>query len=273
MKPDDIWIGMNFASSSLVQTSVENAGTSEVDELSMILRWSLMEIYYSSKIENVSNLNSKFRRRNRCQFSGRNRTRSKICEIIAVTFRVCSSVSKTKQTLSSVADNATPTRGLRHESRDPNQPIANFRCISVAPEEARFSGMSQCEQFTNMSNRSTVLQYLPESRKSRLGFSVEIVLITAINLLRYAKISVSPDNSQLQIRPNQHPSNHQFIFRLDSQQTPNCCLQIAWLEGTVYLGSSWTFLSLLLVEVKEEPNLMGSHNGTQLEVINYQEDF
>ncbi|KOX78104.1 hypothetical protein WN51_09463 [Melipona quadrifasciata] len=28
-----------------------------------------------------------------------------------------------------------------HESRDPNQPIANFRCISVAPEEARFSGL------------------------------------------------------------------------------------------------------------------------------------
>ncbi|KOX75922.1 hypothetical protein WN51_12352 [Melipona quadrifasciata] len=27
------------------------------------------------------------------------------------------------------------------ESRDPNQPIANFRCISVAPEEARFSGL------------------------------------------------------------------------------------------------------------------------------------
>ncbi|KOX72311.1 hypothetical protein WN51_01409 [Melipona quadrifasciata] len=26
-----------------------------------------------------------------------------------------------------------------HESRDPNQPIANFRCSSVAPEEARFS--------------------------------------------------------------------------------------------------------------------------------------
>ncbi|KOX69811.1 hypothetical protein WN51_05999 [Melipona quadrifasciata] len=23
----------------------------------------------------------------------------------------------------------------------PNQPIANFRCISVAPEEARFSGL------------------------------------------------------------------------------------------------------------------------------------
>ncbi|KOX68362.1 hypothetical protein WN51_07126 [Melipona quadrifasciata] len=42
----------------------------------------------------------------------------------------------------SVPDNATPTRGLphaSHESRDPNQPIANFRCISVAPEEARFS--------------------------------------------------------------------------------------------------------------------------------------
>ncbi|KOX73825.1 hypothetical protein WN51_13903 [Melipona quadrifasciata] len=34
--------------------------------------------------------------------------------------------------------NATPTRGLLHallrRSRDPNQPIANFRCISVAPE-------------------------------------------------------------------------------------------------------------------------------------------
>ncbi|KOX72335.1 hypothetical protein WN51_01433 [Melipona quadrifasciata] len=30
---------------------------------------------------------------------------------------------------------ATPPHG----SRDPNQPIANFRCISVAPEEARFS--------------------------------------------------------------------------------------------------------------------------------------
>ncbi|KOX79765.1 hypothetical protein WN51_11375 [Melipona quadrifasciata] len=28
-----------------------------------------------------------------------------------------------------------------HESRDPNQPIANFRCISVAPEEVRFSGL------------------------------------------------------------------------------------------------------------------------------------
>lgn len=53
-KPDDIWIGMNFASSSLVQTSVENAGPSEVDGLSMILQWSLMEIYYSSKIEDVS---------------------------------------------------------------------------------------------------------------------------------------------------------------------------------------------------------------------------
>ncbi|KOX77213.1 hypothetical protein WN51_10303 [Melipona quadrifasciata] len=38
---------------------------------------------------------------------------------------------------SSVPDNATPPR----ESRGPNQPIANFRCISVAPEEARFSGL------------------------------------------------------------------------------------------------------------------------------------
>ncbi|KOX78355.1 hypothetical protein WN51_07761 [Melipona quadrifasciata] len=28
-----------------------------------------------------------------------------------------------------------------HESRDSTQPIANFRCISVAPEEARFSGL------------------------------------------------------------------------------------------------------------------------------------
>ncbi|KOX77878.1 hypothetical protein WN51_05764, partial [Melipona quadrifasciata] len=37
----------------------------------------------------------------------------------------------------SVPDNATPPR----ESRDPNQPIANFRCIGVAPEEARFSGL------------------------------------------------------------------------------------------------------------------------------------
>ncbi|KOX68845.1 hypothetical protein WN51_06243 [Melipona quadrifasciata] len=39
----------------------------------------------------------------------------------------------------SVPDNSNPTQGLahaRHESRDPNQPIANFRCISVAPEEA-----------------------------------------------------------------------------------------------------------------------------------------
>lgn len=54
MKPDDIWIGMNFASSSLVQTLVENAGPREVDGLSMILRWSLMEIYYSPKIVNVS---------------------------------------------------------------------------------------------------------------------------------------------------------------------------------------------------------------------------
>ncbi|KOX75888.1 hypothetical protein WN51_12318 [Melipona quadrifasciata] len=36
----------------------------------------------------------------------------------------------------SVSDNATPTRDLStHESRDPNQPIANFRCISVATEE------------------------------------------------------------------------------------------------------------------------------------------
>ncbi|KOX77731.1 hypothetical protein WN51_10520 [Melipona quadrifasciata] len=34
----------------------------------------------------------------------------------------------------SVPDNATPTR----ESRDPNQPIANFRCISVAPEDPIF---------------------------------------------------------------------------------------------------------------------------------------
>ncbi|KOX75170.1 Neuroligin-3 [Melipona quadrifasciata] len=44
----------------------------------------------------------------------------------------------------SVPDNATPTLDLDptppHESRDSNQPIANFRCISVAPEEARFSG-------------------------------------------------------------------------------------------------------------------------------------
>ncbi|KOX77675.1 hypothetical protein WN51_09340 [Melipona quadrifasciata] len=30
---------------------------------------------------------------------------------------------------------------LPRESRDPNQPIANFRCISVAPEGARFSGL------------------------------------------------------------------------------------------------------------------------------------
>ncbi|KOX77588.1 hypothetical protein WN51_09252 [Melipona quadrifasciata] len=41
-----------------------------------------------------------------------------------------------------VPGNATPTRGLpHHESRDPNQPIANFRCNSVASEEARFPGL------------------------------------------------------------------------------------------------------------------------------------
>ncbi|KOX80472.1 hypothetical protein WN51_12955 [Melipona quadrifasciata] len=38
---------------------------------------------------------------------------------------------------SAIPDNAMPP----HESRDPNQPIANFRCNSVAPEEARFSGL------------------------------------------------------------------------------------------------------------------------------------
>ncbi|KOX76173.1 hypothetical protein WN51_11913 [Melipona quadrifasciata] len=36
---------------------------------------------------------------------------------------------------------ATPPR----ESRDPNQPIANFRCISVAPEEARFSWVTSAK--------------------------------------------------------------------------------------------------------------------------------
>ncbi|KOX76774.1 hypothetical protein WN51_11198 [Melipona quadrifasciata] len=37
----------------------------------------------------------------------------------------------------SVPDNTTPP----HEPHDSDQPIANFRCISVAPEEARFSGL------------------------------------------------------------------------------------------------------------------------------------
>ncbi|KOX80661.1 hypothetical protein WN51_01949 [Melipona quadrifasciata] len=33
-----------------------------------------------------------------------------------------------------------------HESRDPNRPIANFRCISVAPEEVRFSGLPSLKE-------------------------------------------------------------------------------------------------------------------------------
>ncbi|KOX73436.1 hypothetical protein WN51_14482 [Melipona quadrifasciata] len=37
-----------------------------------------------------------------------------------------------------------------HESRDPNQPIANFRCVSVASEEARFSGLpSQTRSYSD----------------------------------------------------------------------------------------------------------------------------
>ncbi|KOX72613.1 hypothetical protein WN51_01826 [Melipona quadrifasciata] len=35
-----------------------------------------------------------------------------------------------------------------YESRDPNQPIANFRCISVAPEDVRFSGLPQLKSLS-----------------------------------------------------------------------------------------------------------------------------
>ncbi|KOX77663.1 hypothetical protein WN51_09328 [Melipona quadrifasciata] len=37
-----------------------------------------------------------------------------------------------------------------HESRDPNQPIANFRCIIVAPEEARLSALPSLKSLSVM---------------------------------------------------------------------------------------------------------------------------
>ncbi|KOX70805.1 hypothetical protein WN51_02229 [Melipona quadrifasciata] len=40
-----------------------------------------------------------------------------------------------------------------YESRDPNQPIANFRCISVAPEETRFSGLPPLKSVIKSSSR------------------------------------------------------------------------------------------------------------------------
>ncbi|KOX73481.1 hypothetical protein WN51_14527 [Melipona quadrifasciata] len=42
-----------------------------------------------------------------------------------------------------------------HKSRDPNQPIANFRCISVAPEEARFSELPPLKSLLVMKKKKS----------------------------------------------------------------------------------------------------------------------
>ncbi|KOX68457.1 hypothetical protein WN51_03943 [Melipona quadrifasciata] len=45
------------------------------------------------------------------------------------------------------------------ESRDPNQPIANFRCISVAPEEARFSESPPLKSLSNIFEQMNINTY------------------------------------------------------------------------------------------------------------------
>ncbi|KOX77216.1 hypothetical protein WN51_10306 [Melipona quadrifasciata] len=58
-----------------------------------------------------------------------------------------------------------------HESRDSNQPIANFRCISVAPEEVRFSGLPPLKSFSV--TQSHCLRF--EVRRVRLNVECYIV--------------------------------------------------------------------------------------------------
>ncbi|KOX77219.1 hypothetical protein WN51_10309 [Melipona quadrifasciata] len=42
-----------------------------------------------------------------------------------------------------------------HESRDPNQPIANFRCVSVAPEETRFFALPPLKSLSLIISRQS----------------------------------------------------------------------------------------------------------------------
>ncbi|KOX80066.1 hypothetical protein WN51_06481 [Melipona quadrifasciata] len=62
-----------------------------------------------------------------------------------------------------------------HESRDPNRRIANFRCISVAPEEARFSGTRTISEY------SIIIHHMDEPA---LFFKIDTHLIFIDSLTR-----------------------------------------------------------------------------------------
>ncbi|KOX78728.1 hypothetical protein WN51_08487 [Melipona quadrifasciata] len=80
---------------------------------------------------------------------------------------------------SSVPDNATPS----HESRDPNQPIANFRCISVAPEEARFSDIET--HFISTDNGNLHLRELKDVKDAWEGFEIIYPSVIIVWVVEY----------------------------------------------------------------------------------------
>ncbi|KOX75416.1 hypothetical protein WN51_12866 [Melipona quadrifasciata] len=83
------------------------------------------------------------------------------------------------------------------ESREPNQPIANFRCISVAPEEARFSRLSPLKSLLVIKNnhfKSQNIETLRAEKHSRClllpKLSIKQSTCTAgfLENVQYAKI-------------------------------------------------------------------------------------
>ncbi|KOX70703.1 hypothetical protein WN51_02127 [Melipona quadrifasciata] len=95
------------------------------------------------------------------------------------------SSARAKMILMFFMDNTTPFlfevyATPPHESRDPNQPIANFRCISVAPEEARFSEFTS----TKVTFSDKTQQEGNDVHVSRLKLQTKLHFLTIVAFIK-----------------------------------------------------------------------------------------
>ncbi|KOX77211.1 hypothetical protein WN51_10301 [Melipona quadrifasciata] len=100
-----------------------------------------------------------------------------------------------------------------HESRDPNRPIANFRCISVAPEEARLSGLAPLKSLS-VTKKGRKQSNEPESEE--VDKMLGKLLRTVTNYGRGEGISQRRKQAEVAQTPLETPGTHSWDQRLVS---------------------------------------------------------
>ncbi|KOX75903.1 hypothetical protein WN51_12333 [Melipona quadrifasciata] len=145
---------LHYTQISLYYSGLISRYNADATKISDWLIWVTVDVVAFSDEYRMPDENSPLYRLTATQFDLQQTAMGSLILAISVRKQITGAIAQYQTTPLLLEVYATPPG----ESRDSNQPIANFRCISVAPEEARFSGLPPLKSlsFSDKINRELI---------------------------------------------------------------------------------------------------------------------